>query len=458
MTRLIPSERFATGLLDIVERVVGVFGVDGKANTDLRTTLYILLVIGIAFAAGCLVRWGCLGIVKRLLNKHFQTLWQELSDNYVLRNIGRMIPPLVMFTLIPFAFNSDHRGTHVIVLITAIYIILTSVMAINSILSFVWSHYNTYLNNKNLPLRGILDISRGAVWIMAVVVIVALIVNKSPLALLTGLGAFAAVLLLVFKNSILGLVSGIEMADNDMLRVGDWISIPGTDVNGIVMDVSLVVVKVRNWNNTVAMVPSGELISKTFINWRYMKDTGNRQIEMSVPIDASTVRPLSDDELHQLQQRLPLLKDFIDVKMRQRAAGKTANVFNPEAGVNGTIDTNLGLLRAYMLLYLGQHPYLYTDRMLMVRVMQPTATGIPLQIFAYVTTSVWPDYEAVLSDVFEHVIAVAPEFGLSVFQMASERSVYNVGRTPQADTPYGGGSPIYTPTPIPDTNRAPGFK
>lgn len=430
------SQHFATWLMDIITDVLHALGL--QASDGAMRWIYLLVIVAIAFLSGWLIQRLILVVVNKIIDVRFGGVSQSLKESRLLQRCGQLMPAIVLFSLIPFAFDTDHPDTHVILLVTVIYTIVTGVIAFNALLTFVWIRYNTRLNDKNLPLKGIVDIAKGAMWVVAVIVIVALIVHKSPWALLTGLGAFAAVLLLIFKDSILGLVAGVQLSVNDMLRVGDWISVPGTDANGIVQDVSLVVVKVKNWNNTVSMLPPYSLVSSHFVNWRYMKAGGSRQIETSVIVDVATVRPLSDQEMQDIATRLPLLKNFLTVKIQQRDAGHTANVFNKDAGADGTIDTNLGLLRAYLNLYLPRHPYIMADRLCMVRLLQPTGEGYPLQVFCYTSTSDWKAYEAIQADIFEHVAAVAPVFGLSLYTAPTARSIYNISPSTPQPAPYNG--------------------
>lgn len=451
MHNFVPSERFGSWLLNLIGEALSALGLHHTIET--QHIIYLVAVLAIALLLGRILQKIVETLARRVIAVRFPALFQEFNQERVFSRSARVIPPLVLLSLIPFAFVKDTRVTNAIIDITVVWSLVTAVIAINAFLGFVWIHFNTHRNTKGLPLKGLLGLARGSMWVIAAILTISLFVGKSPIALLTGLGAFAAVLMLVFKDSILGVVAGVQLSQNDMLRVGDWISVPGTDANGIVIDVSLMVVKVRNWNNTVSMIPPFSLVSSHFVNWRYMKDSGSRQIEMSVYIDINTVRPLSDDELHEIQNKLPLLSDFINVKLQQRAEGKTANVLNKEAGANGTIDTNLGLLRAYLYLYVRQHPYVYTDRMTMIRILQPTPTGFPMQVFAYLTTSDWADYEGIQADIFEHIAAIAPTFSLSLYEEPSGRSVYNIGQNPQQGAPYYGNSPVHTAMPNPSTNH-----
>ncbi|MCC8114278.1 MAG: mechanosensitive ion channel family protein [Bacteroidales bacterium] len=443
LAALIPPHKLAHWLLDAIGRMLKALGLDHSAVPE--EVIYMITIIAIAIGCGYCVQKAVVWIVTKAISKRWADLAKALCEKKVLANCSRIIPPLVLLALIPFAFEDQEHTTHVILVITLIYFIVTLTLGINSVVAFAWVTYNTHRNTKGLPLKGIADVIRGAMWVIAVVIIGSMILDKSPAALLTGLGAFAAVLMLIFKDSILGLVAGVQLSGNDMLRVGDWIQVPGKDANGIVEYVSLIVVKVRNWNNTVTMVPPYYLVQSGFVNWRCIKETGSRQIQTSVLIDINTVKPLSDAELATMQKEVPMLKDYIDIKLKQRSEGKIQNVFNKEAGADGTIETNLGLLRAYYNIYVDHHPYIDKQKIHMVRILDPTPTGFPMQLFCYLTTDDWGAYEAIMADILEHITAIAPTFGLSVFEQPSGRSVYNIGASPAEGVPYYGTAPVISP-------------
>lgn len=447
----IPTHDFAKWLLGIIDRLLTWIGLD--ANGIIGEILYTIIVSALAIFVGWLIRKGVVWLTRKIMKMRYRRLAEMLEHQHVISRCGQLIPPIVFLALIPFAFDASDSTMTLIRDIVFIYFAIMVAMALNSILGFIWESYDQRNNTKNLPLKGILDVARIIVWVITTIVIISLLVGKSPGALLTGLGAFAAVLMLIFKDSILGLVAGVQLSENDMLRVGDWISVPDTVANGIVIDVSLDVVKIRNWDNTVVMMPPYHLVSTSFVNWRCMTDTGSRHMDTTVCIDTNTVQPCTDDMLAKVKSALPLMTEFIDIKLRQRAEGKTANVFNHEAGVDGTIDTNLGLLRAYLYLYMKSHPYIDLANTLLISIKAPTPQGYPLDIYCYMSTADWNAFEAIKADILEHVAAIAPTFGLSIYEQPSSRDMADLGVTPRRWNPYYGNGPFHTPTPIPDTNK-----
>ncbi len=310
-----------------------------------------------------------------------------------------------------------------------IYTSIVVCMAICSVSSFTWARLEEKRNTRNLPLRGILDTIIGILWVITVIVCVAILVNRSPVALLTGLGAFAAVLMLVFKDSILGLVAGLQLSQNDMLHVGDWIVVPSTIANGIVTDVSLTAVKVRNWDNTIVTLPPYTLVSGSFQNWRGMSQSGVRQIARSILVDIYTITQATPEFLNTIIVRFPILKSYIE-----KLETSKETIFDPgTATVNGTIETNLGLYRAYLCEWLLNNPSISSSNQILVRLLAPTEYGIPLQVWCFTSTTAWTAYEAIQSALFEHIAVTAPEFGLRLFNDTSGADVLSIDTIPDPE-------------------------
>lgn len=238
-----------------------------------------------------------------------------------------------------------------------------------------------------------------------------------------GLGAFTAVLMLVFKDTILGLVAGVMISEDDMLRIGDWIEMPQNNINGTVIDISLDVVKVQNFDNTIVTVPPYSLVSGSFINWRGMSDSGGRRIMREYTLKLDYIKPCTPEFLEKMKAFDKELAQFITEKQKQAADGKVANTDNPEGLVNGTIDTNLGLFRAYMVMYLRRHPFVSKELLLMVRTLPPVANGLPVQIYCFSSNKNWPSYESIQAEIMEHFVSVLPAFELYPFQNADARDM-----------------------------------
>lgn len=258
---------------------------------------------------------------------------------------------------------------------------------------------------------------------MAAIIVIAIILDKSPGTLFAGLGAFAAVLMLVFKDSILGVVAGVQLSENDSLHVGDWIKVDGTNADGTVMEVSLTHVKVLNWDKTITTLPPYNLVSGSFTNYRTMSESNTRRIQRSCMVDADSVVPTDDAMLDEFA-KLPFMEEWITKKREQRAAGKVEDVNNSEGLVDGSIETNLGVFRAYLRMYLDNNPHIDHSGGLgycFVTTLPQTSVGIPLQIYCFTNTSAWLEYEAIQSTIMEHISAMLYKFRLYTFENPTGR-------------------------------------
>lgn len=418
---VIPSHKVASWLLTNIDLVLDKIGL--ARDKTIEEIIYVAVIVGLALFIGWLVREIILWGARRILKWRHTDTGEELLRQHILSRCSHIIPPLVILGLLPFAFDTKSQLLHLFNLAVVIYTIIVITVAITAVITFVWSRFNKRENTKNLPLRGILNICKGVAWTIALIVIGSVILDKSPAALLTGLGAFAAALMLIFKDTILGFVAGVQLSQNDMLRIGDWIVVPSTIANGIVIDMSLTAVKVQNWDNTIVTLPPYTLVSTSFQNWRGMSDSGYRLISRSVIFDVDSV-VACDDAMIQSVANLPSMDDFLG------RVKKSGAFYDPGlATVNGTTQTNLGLFRAYMCEYLLHHPLIGTDQQILVRIMVPDGNGMPLQIYCYTTTA-WTAYEAVQSEIFEHIAAMAPKFGLRLFNNPSGRDVKSLAASP----------------------------
>ncbi len=414
----IPGHTFAVWLLDNIDGLLNRLGLE--KHQTIEEIIYVSVIVGAAFLLGWAVRVGVLWLSRLYVKWRKSVMGTQLNKQKVLIKCSNIVTPLMLMGLLPFAFEKDSPVLHVLMTIVWIYFVLVMVIAINSIIRFAWWRYNAKENTKNLPLSGIRNLFVGIVWIVGVIIIGSIILDKSPAVLLTGLGAFAAALMLIFKDSILGFVASVQLSQNDMLRIGDWIVVPSTIANGIVQDMSLTAVKVQNWDNTIVTLPPYTLVSTSFQNWRGMSDSGWRLISRSVIFDVDSIKPADSDMLAKIST-LPGMQKFID------KINTSGQFYDPGvAVVNGTAATNLGLLRAYMCDYLLNHPLVAKDQQILVRIMTPDASGMPLQIYCYTTTA-WTAYEAVQSEIFEHIAAVAPTFGLRLYNAPSGHDVSALG-------------------------------
>jgi miniconductance mechanosensitive channel len=409
---IIASHQVAGWLLTNIKHCLDLIGLNH--DKTLEEVIYVAVIVGAALLIGWLIRRGILWGARKYVQMRDSPGARLLLKQRVLTKCSHIIPPLVILALLPFAFDSDSKLLKIFEKCLYVYTVVVTAIGINALLTFIWTRIDERDNTKNLPLKGILNIAVGLVWAIVVIIAISILVDKSPAMLLTGLGVLASALLLVFKDTILGFVAGIQLSENDMLHVGDWIVVPSTIANGIVEDVSLTAVKVRNWDNTIVTMPPYTLISTSFQNWRGMSSSGWRQICRSVIFDSYYIKRCDDELLDKISKLYPQMASFIE---ESRKRGKP-NYDPGLATVNGTIETNLGLFRAYMCQYLLNHPLIGTDQQILVRVMVPTGVGIPLQLWCFTTTA-WTAYEAVQSEIFEHIAAVCSDFDLQLFNYPS---------------------------------------
>lgn len=413
-TTVIPSHKIAAGTLDFIDSALDFIGL--RHHQTLEEIIYVAIIIAVSFGVGWIVRRLALVGLRKIVAMRHSVVSREMLELHTPSKCTHIIPPLIFLAFVPFAFTAGSRLLTVLERAAVIYILIALGIGLCAVITLIYHHYNTYDNHRNLPLKGVRNIAMGIVWIVIVIVAVSVAFDRSPAVLLTGLGAFAAALMLVFKDSILGFVAGIQMSQNDMLHVGDWIVVPSTPANGTVLDVSLSAVKVRNWDNTIVTVPPYTLVSTSFQNYRGMTDSGARRITKTLTMDVSTVTPLDPAGVDAIVARVPLLKPFVD-GLRQK--GATAVCDGGLTPVNGTIETNLGLFRAYISLYVLDNPGIAKDQQILIRIMDPNEDGLPLQIYCFTNTTAWDAYEGIQSAIVEHVTTMAPIFGLAVYTNGS---------------------------------------
>ena len=396
----------------------------GSSSPVWDRIVYGVLVFVIAIAVGRILRAVVIYVIHRVARYRGGYLLKSLVEAHIFTRLTHIIPPLVIVALLPFAFHGTPAFLKLIEKLCWIYILEVIVFSINTQLSVFWKFYSSRTALRNRPMKGMIQIIKGLLAGFWVIVAVSILIERSPMALITGLGAFAAVLMLVFKDSILGFVAGVQLSQNDMIRSGDWIVVPGGSVNGIVIDVSLDTVKVQNFDNTIVTLPPYSLVSGEVQNWRGMTEAGGRRIMRSFTIDLSTVKFCTPEFLEKMKE-IDILRDFIEKKEVQQQRGIVENTQNSEGLVNGTIETNLGLFRAYMTLYLQHHKFIGGQMILMVRALDPNDNGLPLQLYCFSTNTDWVSYESIQSEIFEHYAAIMPRFGLYPFQNPSSRDYIN---------------------------------
>ena len=301
------------------------------------------------------------------------------------------------------------------------WIVLTIAMALVKALDLLECSYRRRPAAKTKPIKGYVQVLKIVIGVVALILMIASLVDRSPLMLLSGLGAMAAVLMLVFQDTILSLVASVQLSSNDMVRVGDWIEMPSQNADGDVIDIALHTVKVQNWDKTITTLPTRKLITDSFKNWRGMTEWGGRRIMRSLYLDQRSVRFLNDDDVEKLKDFV-ILDDYLEEKRRELAEWNARLAERGAKPINARRVTNIGTFRAYIKQYLRHNPRINQDMIIMVRQLQPGVTGLPLQIYCFTNDTRWVIYEAIQADIFDHLLAILPAFDLRVFQQCSDTS------------------------------------
>ncbi len=360
-------------------------------------------------------------LLLRLIGRAMRSMpagWYEaLIGHGVIQRLAHAVPALVIYYGVGYMSHLPEDIALVVRGVASAYVVLTIALALSRLLDAVGALYEEMDHERAQarPIKGYLQLLRIGVFMVAGILVIAALFNRDPLLLLSGLGAMTAVLLLVFKDTLLSLVASMQLAGNDMLHVGDWIEMPALNADGDVIDISLHTVKVRNWDKTITTIPTWRLINESFKNWRGMTESGGRRIKRALYLDQSSVRFLSDAERDRLA-RFTLLVPYLETKRTEIAEYNKTLLASGQDRVNGRHVTNIGTFRAYAEAYLRAHPRVHHEMTCMVRQLQPGPTGLPLEMYCFTSTTVWAEYEGIQADIFDHLYSILPEFDLRVFQ------------------------------------------
>ena len=373
----------------------------------------LCLLALLAFIADFVVRRILTRLILKVVGRAVHDLDTLLQP--VVRSFTRVVPAIIIHQGIS---SVPHLAPGVVTLIQNVagaFMIVAVAIGIGAGLDMANAIYARSPRAHRRSIKGYLQVLKIVIYAIATILVIAALIDRSPLLLLSGLGALAAVLMLVFKDTILSLVASVQLNSNDMLRVGDWIEMPQVNADGDVIDIALHTVKVQNWDKTITTIPTWRLISESYRNWRGMQESGGRRIKRALLIDQTSARFLAEDERDRMRRFL-LIDDYLADKSAEMADWNAKLVAAGRDPVNMRRSTNIGAFRAYVQNYLENHPGIRQDMTLLVRQLQPTETGLPLEIYAFTATTAWAEYEAIQGDIFDHLLAILPEFGLRLFQ------------------------------------------
>lgn len=372
------------------------WGVHPKFADSFDETIIAVLMVFTAVGLDYLCQFIFVGTIRNIA-KHTHYTWDTLLiKRKVVHNLVHTLPAILVYALLPMAFIRGKEMLFVSQKICLIYLISVLLLALNGLLLTLLDLFNARDVMKNKPMKGFVQVLQVLVFFVGGIILVAVIVNKSPASLFTGLGASAAILMLIFKDTILGFVAGIQLSANDMVRPGDWITVPSTSANGIVKEITLNTVKIQNFDNTISTIPPYTLVNDSFQNWRGMVESGGRRVMKSIVLDLNTIQFCTPEILNGYRKDIPLLVDYI-----------------PEKDV---IPTNSQVFRVYAERYLCSLPVVNQDLDLIISQLQATEYGVPVQIYFFSRNKIWKEYERIQSDIFDHLLAMVPKFGLKVYQ------------------------------------------
>lgn len=393
-----------------------------KITNEFNNWIYIFLGIILSYISYFISKKILSLFITKIVNRSKNNWDDILLSVGVLDRITLLIPLIIFHSFLPYLPGNIEIYSRVFTGLSILIIILT----IGALLTGVNLIYKTLLISEKHPIKSYIQILKLILYIIGGLTITAILMGKSPMVLVSGLGAMTAILLLVFRDTILSFVASLQITSNDLLKVGDWIEAPSFGADGDVIDIALHTVKIQNWDKTFTVIPTHKLIDNSFKNWRGMSQSGGRRIKRSINIDMTSVRFCSKDEIINFNH-FDVLKDYVNHKNNELKSHNNNLKSNLDILVNGRRMTNLGTFRAYIESYLKSHAKIHENMTLLVRQLKPGNIGIPIEIYCFTNDTNWNNYEAIQADIFDHLLAVIPQFGLRVYQNPSSNDFKKLG-------------------------------
>tara|TARA_B100001057_G_scaffold358426_1_gene360579 strand:+ start:1212 stop:2486 length:1275 start_codon:yes stop_codon:yes gene_type:complete len=405
-------------------------GIEQQYSSYCYIAIAFLVILSIGWIANLVVKKFIVEILRSVAKRTNTKLGEYLLQESFFLRLSHLAPAFVISTLSEFVFQNYPVFNGFIAVLVNLYLVVIILWVIDALVDTLYKLYEESRLSTKLPLKGICQAVKIVVNVTGIIFILSILLDKSPLYFFSGLGALTAVLLLVFKDVILGLVAGIQLTANNMVRKGDWVEMPKYGADGDVIDVALTTIKIQNWDKTITTIPAHALVSDAFKNWRGMSESGGRRIKRSIYLDLSSVRFLKESEVLELE-RIELLKDYLSGK---RSDIGEEGLDLEEHGLaapllNGRNLTNSGTFRAYCIEYLRAHSSIHQKGMtFLIRQLAPTEKGLPIEIYVFVNDVRWIEYEAIQSDIFDHLLAALPVFNLRAFQLPSDASFAHLAK------------------------------
>ena len=411
-------------MIEFIKNLLATQGLSEEMTLSISNAVMAVIILLISTLIYLIAKKVLLRVLGTIITKSKTKLGDALLRNKVFERIIYIIPAFIIHASAP-VFPAYQVW---IQRIAFCYMVFVFLLALNKLFDAIDDIYRSYEVSRARPIKGYLQVLKIASYIIGIIVIIAVLIDRPPLLLLGGLGAATAVLLLIFQNSILGLVASIQLASNNMVQIGDWIEMPKYGADGDVLEISLHTVKVQNWDKTITTIPTHALIADSFKNWKGMQEAGGRRIKRSIHIDTTSIR-FCDEEMLERYSKIQYIKQYIEGKLEEIKAHNDMHGIDSTNIVNGRHLTNIGTFRAYIGHYLKNHPQIHKGMLQIVRQLEPTENGLPIEIYAFTNNTAWAVYEATQADIFDHILAVVPEFDLRIFQNPSGHDFRSIQET-----------------------------
>jgi miniconductance mechanosensitive channel len=410
-----PAETGSGPVGNLIEHWLAIAGLPDEYVILIRTVALVVLIIFAAWLSNFVTRKLLLVYIRRWIKKS-KSMWDDiLLEHKLLDRLANYAPALIIYYAVPAALSSYPEIVSPVQVMISIAMIMLAILVVDALLNSLHEIYQTFPISRDVNIKGYIQIGKILAYFIGIILFLSVLLDRSPIVFLTGLGAVAAVLLLVFKDTILGFVASIQLSANDMVRIGDWIEMPGHNADGTVTEITLNTVKVRNWDQTITTIPTYALVAESFYNWRGMEQSGGRRIKRSINIDMKSVQFCTAEMLDRFS-KIRVLESYILMKEDELRKYNESHDIDESVTVNKRRQTNIGVFRKYIELYLRNHPQIHQEMTFLVRHLQPSPEGIPIEIYVFSKEQAWAVYEGIQADIFDHILSVIPEFGLRVFQ------------------------------------------
>ncbi|MGE7825041.1 mechanosensitive ion channel family protein [Paenibacillus sp. NPDC093718] len=417
--------------MDFIKHQLDGYGMSEQTIGYLSNMIMVVFIAVVSILANFITKKIVLKTIIHIVNNNRYTWDNIIVEKKVFHKLSHLVPAIIIY----FSASIFPAYQVLIEKAAATYMIIVTITVLNALLDAFDDIYRSFEVSKIRPIKGYIQVVKIVLFIIGGIVVISNLIGQNPLIILSGLGALSAVLMLVFKDSILGLVAGVQLSSNDMVRVGDWIEMPKYHADGDVIDITLNTVKVMNFDKTITMIPSYALISDSFKNWRGMQVSGGRRIKRSFYVDTSSICFCTREMIEEFQ-KIHYLTDYVTTRVNEINAYNIEHQINTESKVNGRQLTNVGVFREYIHQYLRNHPKIHKDMTLIVRQLAPGDNGLPLEIYAFSNDTNWGVYESIQADIFDHIFAVAPTFGLRAFQNPTGHDIVHLKENPEYSRGY----------------------